>query len=90
MRPRGLRDFVLVVCLLSFMFMYLCSSSDEHYFLLEVEGFRTVKSFEFYGPDEKCPIERHQFLRAAKSLVDVFELDEGRFWIRASDLSVVE
>jgi hypothetical protein len=90
MRSRGLRDFVVVVCVLTFMFMCLCSSSDEHYFLLEVEGFRRVKLFEFYGPDDKCPIDRHEFSRAAKSLVDVFELDEGRFWIRASDFSVVD
>ena len=90
MGKMGLRGFVVVVCVLAFMFIVFGSTSDEHYFLLEVEGYRRVKSFEFHGPDEKCPIDRHDFLRAAKSLVDVFELDEGRFLIRASDLSVVE
>jgi hypothetical protein len=90
MQSRGLRDLVVAVCFLTFMFMCLCSSSDEDYFLLEVEGFRRVKTFEFMGPDEMCPIDRHDFHRAAKNLVDIFELNEGRFWIRASDFSVAE
>jgi hypothetical protein len=58
-------------------------------FFLEVEEFRRVKSFEYMGNEGSCPIERQDFYRAAKNLVDLFELDEGRFWIRASDMSVI-
>jgi len=64
-------------------------STPEDVFLLEVEGFRRVKSFEYFGDEQSCPIDRRDFHKAAKSLVDIFELKEGRFWIRAADMSVI-
>lgn len=73
----------------AFAFVCLHSSTSEDVFLLEVEGFRRVKYFEYMGQDDLCPIERGDFEKAAKTLVDLFELDEGRFWIRGSDLSVI-
>lgn len=73
------------------MILFVCfdRSTFEDVFILEVEGFRRVKSFEFLGDETKCPIDRQDFRKAAKSLVDIFELDEGRFWIRAADMSVI-
>lgn len=77
-----------MILLCAFAFVCLHCSTSEDVFLLEVSSFRRVTSFEYMGKDELCPIERGDFDRAAQTLVELFELDEGRFWIRGSDLSV--
>lgn len=78
-----------MVFLCAFAFVCFQCSTSEDVFLLEVEGFRRVKSFEYMGKDNICPIERADFDKAARTLVELFELDEGRFWIRGSDMSVL-
>jgi hypothetical protein len=58
-------------------------------FFLEVEPYRRVKSFEYMGDESNCPLLEEDFMRAARSIVDLNGLDDGRFWIRAEDFSVI-
>ena len=79
-----------VIAILAFLFIVVCMCrTTEDVFLLEVEPYRRVKSFEYVGDESKCPLLEKDFMRAARSIVDLNGLDDGRFWIRAADFSVL-
>lgn len=73
-----------IVCL----FWCTCGTTED-VFLLEVEPYRHVKTFEYMGDMSSCPLLKEDFMRAARAIVDLNELDGGRFWVRAEDFSVL-
>ncbi len=80
----------VIVTALAFLLLVVCfCQTTEDVFLLEVEPYRRVKSFEYVGDESKCPLLEKDFMRAARSIVDLNGLDDGRFWIRAADFSVI-
>ncbi len=80
-----------VIVVVAFLFIVVClCRTTEDVFLLEVEPYRRVKSFEYMGDEKNCPLLPEDFMRAARSIVDLNELDDGRFWIRAEDFSVLD
>ncbi len=80
-----------VIAIFAFLFVVvcLCRTTDD-VFLLEVEPYRRVKSFEYLGDESKCPLSPEDFMRAARAIVDLNELNDGRFWIRADDFSLMD
>ncbi len=80
----------VIVAILAFLLILVCACrTTEDVFLLEVESYRRVKSFEYVGDEKNCPLVPEDFMRAARAIVDLNELDDGRFWIRAADFSLI-
>ncbi len=80
----------VIATVLAFVLFVVCfCQTTDDIFLLEVEPYRRVKSFEYMGDESKCPLLQEDFMRAARSIVDLNGLDDGRFWIRAEDFSVI-
>lgn len=88
-KKHGLR--MPVIFYLAFLLIVVClCRTTEDVFFLEVEPYRHVKSFEYMGDEKNCPLLPEDFMRAARSIVDLNELNDGRFWIRAEDFSLME
>jgi hypothetical protein len=80
----------VIAAVLAFLLIVMCACrTTEDMFLLEVESYRRVKSFEYMGAESNCPLLPEDFMRAARAIVDLNELNDGRFWIRAEDFSVL-
>ena len=61
----------VIVTALAFLLLVVCfCQTTEDVFLLEVEPYRRVKSFEYVGDESKCPLLEKDFMRAARSIVD--------------------
>jgi hypothetical protein len=81
----------VIAAVLAFFLIVMCvCRTSEDMFFLEVEPYRRVKSFEYVGDESKCPLLPEDFMRAARAIVDLNELNDGRFWIRAGDFSLMD